>query len=218
MLSNGIYSLINGLSNLIKKLVSVKDPLQTFQNIKQIDAILSSTYNMAISFGVLATGVISFITNFNKLSDSAKTWIPVLSALAGVIAGVAIAFAGFSFRSALVAGSIVSGIALTVSSLASASKYEKGGIPKQGSLFFAGEGKGAELLGNVGGRTNVINEGQLGQVLYNAVKRANSEAKETPNRKTQVTLNVNGRRLAESVFNDFNYVGKINTGKEWGNN
>lgn len=47
-------------------------------------------------------------------------------------------------------------------------------MPEYGSLFFAGEGSTTEFVGNVGGRTNVINEIQLENALYRAIKKADS--------------------------------------------
>lgn len=52
--------------------------------------------------------------------------------------------------------------------------YESGGLPPIGSLFVAGEGKTTEFVGDIGGRTNVVNEKQLEAALYNALVRANS--------------------------------------------
>lgn len=52
--------------------------------------------------------------------------------------------------------------------------YESGGIPSVGSVFVAGEGKTTEFVGDIGGRTNVVNEKQLEAALYNALVRANS--------------------------------------------
>lgn len=52
-------------------------------------------------------------------------------------------------------------------------RFENGGMPAIGSLFVAGEGKTTEFVGDIGGRTNVVNEMQLENALYNAMIRAN---------------------------------------------
>lgn len=57
-------------------------------------------------------------------------------------------------------------------------KYETGGIPDIGSLFVAGEGRTTEFVGDIGGRTNVVNETQLENALYNAMIRANKNKSE----------------------------------------
>lgn len=218
-LYKSIGNATNALSLLIKKLLSSKNPLEAFQKMQSFDKLLSSTSVTLMAITALSAGIGLLIQNWGNLSKQARVWIPILSTLAGVISAMAIAKAGLSFRSAITAGAIVAGISMVGGTLASIQKFEDGGLPKQGSLFFAGEGKGAELLGNVGGRTNVINEGQLGQVLYNSYKRANAENRNNiENGKSQVVLNVNGRELAKTIFNDINYVGKTNTGKSWGNN
>ena len=49
-------------------------------------------------------------------------------------------------------------------------QYASGGKP-HGSLFLAGEA-GAELVGHVGGRTEVLNQSQLAATMYSAVKSA----------------------------------------------
>ena len=55
----------------------------------------------------------------------------------------------------------------------SISRFENGGMPDVGSLFVAGEGRTTEFVGDIGGRTNVVNEMQLENALYNAMIRAN---------------------------------------------
>ena len=50
-------------------------------------------------------------------------------------------------------------------------QYAVGGIPEHGSMFVAGE-KGPEVVGHVGGRTEVLNQSQLASVMYDAVSRA----------------------------------------------
>ena len=47
-------------------------------------------------------------------------------------------------------------------------KYAGGTVNAHGSLFVAGE-KGAELVGHVNGRTEVLNKSQLGQVMHRSI-------------------------------------------------
>jgi len=47
-------------------------------------------------------------------------------------------------------------------------KYAGGTINAHGSMFVAGE-KGAELVGHVNGRTEVLNKSQLGQVMHRSI-------------------------------------------------
>lgn len=53
-------------------------------------------------------------------------------------------------------------------------KYANGGIPSHGSLFVAGE-RGAEIVGHLNGRTEVLNQSQLASVMYNAITSAMSK-------------------------------------------
>lgn len=53
-------------------------------------------------------------------------------------------------------------------------QYTDGGFPSHGSMFIAGE-KGAEVVGHVNGRTEVLNQSQMASTMYSAVINANSE-------------------------------------------
>lgn len=49
--------------------------------------------------------------------------------------------------------------------------YANGGIPSKGSMFVAGEA-GAEIVGNINGRTEVLNKSQIASAIYSAVLSA----------------------------------------------
>lgn len=53
-------------------------------------------------------------------------------------------------------------------------QYTGGGFPSHGSMFIAGEA-GAEVVGHVNGRTEVLNQSQMASTMYSAVVSANSE-------------------------------------------
>lgn len=53
-------------------------------------------------------------------------------------------------------------------------QYSAGGFPNHGSVFVAGEA-GAEVVGHVNGRTEVLNESQMARTMYNSVLSANAE-------------------------------------------
>lgn len=218
-----IKDLITTLISLaiVKKIMNIPIALKELSEKLKTLKIDIDTFKLSfLSLTMVISSVLSLLTNPN-LTGGQKL-IAFLVALTASIAGLIIALSllGMNWAKALsVAGLIGGGVLSVANTIGSIGKFEKGGIPKQGSLYFAGEGKGAELLGNVGGRTNVINEGQLGQVLYNSYKRANAENRNNvEGGNSRVVLNVNGRELAKTIFNDINYVGKTNTGKSWGNN
>lgn len=91
-------------------------------------------------------------------------------------------------------------------------KYANSGIPKQGSLFYAGEGTRPEILYNAGGRTNVIDSDILGETLYQAQMRANN-ATGGGGKQMVAKLVINGKELADATFNDFDYYGKRTRGR-----
>ena len=65
-------------------------------------------------------------------------------------------------------GVIANGIAQTWNSI---SKYASGTSNAHGSLFVAGEA-GPEIVGHIGGRTEVLNKSQIAQAIYSAVVAA----------------------------------------------
>lgn len=53
-------------------------------------------------------------------------------------------------------------------------QYANGGIPSHGSMFVAGE-RGAEIVGHINGRTEVLNQSQIASAIYSAVYSAMSQ-------------------------------------------
>lgn len=53
-------------------------------------------------------------------------------------------------------------------------QYANGGIPSHGSMFVAGEA-GAEIVGHINGRTEVLNQSQIASAIYSAVYSAMSQ-------------------------------------------
>ena len=54
-------------------------------------------------------------------------------------------------------------------------QYANGGVPTHGTLFAAGE-NGAEIVGNINRRTEVLNRSQIASSIYSAVLSAMSQA------------------------------------------
>lgn len=52
-------------------------------------------------------------------------------------------------------------------------QFASGGMPSHGSMFIAGE-NGTELVGRIGGRTEVLNQSQMASTMYSAVLGANA--------------------------------------------
>ncbi len=53
-------------------------------------------------------------------------------------------------------------------------QYANGGIPSHGSMFVAGE-HGAEIVGHINGKTEVLNQSQIANAIYNAIVSAMSQ-------------------------------------------
>ena len=82
-----------------------------------------------------------------------------------------------------------------------------GGTVNAGSMFIAGEA-GPELVGHVGGRTEVLNESQLASVMQSAVaegmQTAMSQMGSSGNITVNVTLQGDARRIFEVVKSENN--------------
>jgi gas vesicle protein len=76
--------------------------------------------------------------------------------------------------------------------------FATGGFPETGQLFVANEA-GPELVGNIGRKTAVANQGQItegiAEATYNAISRALSENKSSGGSTPYITVNVGNERL-----------------------
>ena len=54
------------------------------------------------------------------------------------------------------------------------SQYANGGSPSHGTMFVAGEA-GAEIVGHINGKTEVLNQSQIASAIYSAVYSAMSQ-------------------------------------------
>lgn len=71
-------------------------------------------------------------------------------------------------------------------------QYAAGGIPTHGTVFVAGEA-GAEAVGHIGGRTEVLNQSQMASVMYDAVVRGMVQAMSIAGRNgTEVHVHLDG--------------------------
>jgi hypothetical protein len=133
---------------------------------------------LIIGFGTLLYGVMNFISHFDELSAKAKVWIPILSALAGVLTAVAVAiWSPLSLPKAIGIGAMVAGAALAVSTAIAIPNYENGASDiDSGTVFRAGEfGKTEAVYTGSNGKTNVANVKQMEQAFYNALSRYGAE-------------------------------------------
>lgn len=126
-----------------------------------------------VAIATLASGISMYVSNFDKLSDSAKVWIPVLSTLAGVIAAIAagVTIMKGNWVGAASIGAIVAGTGLMVGTQLSIPNYENGASDiDSGTVFRAGEfGKTEMVYNGNNGKTNASNVQQMQQAMYNAL-------------------------------------------------
>lgn len=108
------------------------------------------------SGGTISQGISLFVDNWygflGGISNALHSWFPTLFAEGGVIQNGHISrFANGGYINA----------------------YAGGTSSAHGSLFLAGE-RGPEIVGHVGGRTEVLNKSQLAATMYEAVRAAMS--------------------------------------------
>ena len=106
--------------------------------------------NVAVKISVViknARIVATFIPDINKYKNN-PIFAPLFKALNKETGGV---FSGGSWRNI--------------------PQYANGGLPSHGTLFAAGE-NGAEIVGNINRRTEVLNRSQIASAIYTAVSDA----------------------------------------------
>lgn len=62
-----------------------------------------------------------------------------------------------------------------INALGQVFRFARGGFPNRGTLFAAGEA-GPEIIGNINGRTEVLNKSQIAGAIYSAVTAAMARA------------------------------------------
>ena len=161
-------------------------------------AIFTTTNGLGMILnGIVIVGIFKLFQLMNGLSDSSK----IIAGITFSILGLAVAIttlktiiSGGSFLAVLpmlLAGvgafavgiyGIISGISgsLNKEIKTFSGFFEKGGFPTKGSLFVANEA-GAELVGNIGGRTAVANNDMIIQGIENASYRGMVRAMSTQN-------------------------------------
>lgn len=127
---------------------------------------------LTVSIATLAAGIYVF----TKLADKMKAWekvVVIFFALAAAFTAAAVAKSAFTaggIGAMITAAAVAGGIALAIGSVIAAStKFAEGGFPTKGSLFVAGE-KGPEWLGKSGKSSTVVNDSQMSDIMYQAVR------------------------------------------------
>lgn len=72
-------------------------------------------------------------------------------------------------------------------------QFATGGVPTRGTVFVAGEKAGnSEIVGNIGGRTEILNQSQMASVMYDAVLRGMVQALSVTGNATEVHVHLDG--------------------------
>lgn len=106
----------------------------------------------------VVTGVTAVVSKIKK----------AVSGLSGLFSSGGIIQSNGAMKHFASGGVIANGIAQTWNSIP---KYASGTSSAHGSLFVAGEA-GPEIVGHIGGRTEVLNKSQIAQAIYSAVVAA----------------------------------------------
>lgn len=92
-------------------------------------------------------------------------------------------------------------------------RFESGGLPPVGQMFVARE-KGAELVGQIGNHTAVMNNDQIvasvASGVYDAVYKANQNSRASQSINPTIIIQVGSREVAKEVIADLQDMAKTN--------
>lgn len=159
MLAGVLVKLKNGI-------VAVNTPFAKFAQ---------TNAGLLTAISALGIGITIFVSNLDRLGSTAKVIIPIVSTLAAVIAGAAVATAAWSagpaaaLKAGLTAAAIAGGVTLAAGTMIAlaAEKHADGGF-QTGGLFYAGE-KGAEWVGRQGSTSTIVNDTQMSDIMRESV-------------------------------------------------
>lgn len=176
----------------------------------------SATEMLTKGFASLAVSLTSIISSTTLSSWEKLLGIFVSCAAAAVAIGIAVKALSMNWGQAIGLGATVMSASLAVySTLANMRKYKDGGIVEDG-VFTMSKG---EIVGKFNdGSTVVANNMQIIQGIKKGVAEAVKESLGSISGKQTAVFNLNGKEFARATFNDYNYVGKTNTGFSWGGN
>lgn len=181
-----------GLIGFFKKLIASLNATN-----KTMYGTIATIGIMTLGVTMLIGGISMFIANFDKLSTSAKVWIPIIAALAGAITALAVGFTILkgNWAGAIGVGAMVAGAGLMVGTQLAIPNYEMGASNiDSGTVFRAGEfGKTEAVYTGSNGKTNVANVTQMEQAFYNALVRYGK------NGNGQVVVNLDGQKIYENT-------------------
>lgn len=182
--------------------------------------LISSTKALAAGIGALIASVSYLAMNWNDLNNTQKLWIPLGSAIIGILIGVATAailsitaikealklnpaaIAKASITAALFATAAGVAIGTAISTSKNAVKVPQlanGGMPDKGSMFVAGEA-GAEFVYNMpSGQSGVANVQQIAQAEYQGTMAALNDWWKSARNDIGGDVYLDGEKIYQSV-------------------
>lgn len=149
----------NGLKDVLKDFgKTLNSSASDYKSFFETNLSYSKGNTIGLDFGKgIAAGISSKLKNYSfptiKLTDNST---------------------GSSIASYKIRANALGGV-FNGSSWKNISQYANGGVPSHGTLFIAGE-NGAEIVGNINRRTEVLNRSQIASAIYSAVASAMSQA------------------------------------------
>ena len=161
------------IADFVHALKEADAPTQTF--FITLGALIFAVTSKFAVLKLTVLGLLAVFKNWSNMSGWQKI-ISVAGLLSTAIFGLAIATGTLqsTLSWGIAIGGIVAGIAMVVGSIKSAQSsitaFANGGYPDTGQLFIANE-SGAELVGNIGGRTAVANNDMIVKAIEQASYR-----------------------------------------------
>lgn len=186
----------SGAEALADKIVEIPSSKTIAISISNFSAINANIVYLANKLKDISDKTVT-ITIKTGLASAAKSFFKVLGALAGG-----------SFQTSL-------------NSLINLSAFARGGFPTKGQLFIANE-SGPELVGRIGNKTAVANEGQIGETIFRYMEAHDRESGGSGidndalaaaiaaalKRAGIGTVYLDGRKLADSINRETQRSGK----------
>lgn len=157
------YLAENSESEFMEKFEKLPNDVQT----EIVDKMYSKGYNIS---NELQKGINKIDTTVNVKADTSGA----RNTINNWINGLKNTFLGFGFSSVGGGGFRANGGIYYNGNWKNIRQYANGGAPSHGSMFIAGE-RGAEIVGHINGRTEVLNQSQIASAIYSAMVSAMSQ-------------------------------------------
>lgn len=157
------YLAENSESEFMEKFEKLPDDVQT----EIVDKMNDKGYNIS---NELQKGINKINPTINVKADTSGA----KNTINNWVNGLKNTFLGFGFSSVGGGGFRANGGIYYNGNWKDIPQYANGGAPSHGSMFVAGE-KGAEIVGHINGRTEVLNQSQIASAIYNAMVSAMSQ-------------------------------------------